>query len=96
MRLGSAEYRFPIKRIERGFMAPPLGVHQVHGSLFYDIGTTWKEDHEEKEYYRGYGLEVNVDSVLFYYLPVQFALGYAKGIDAGGEDQYYIRLGASF
>ena len=96
MRLGSAEYRFPIQRIERGFMAPPLGVDQVHGSLFYDIGTTWEEDNEEKHYYRGYGMEVNVDTVLFYYLPVQLAFGYAKGIDAGGEDKYYIRLGASF
>lgn len=96
MRLGSAEYRFPLARVERGQMAPPLGLDQVHAALFYDIGATWDKGTEPEHYYRGYGVELNFDTVFFYYATVQLSLGFAKGIDEGGERQMYIRVGAAF
>ncbi|MES0326917.1 MAG: hypothetical protein ABUK13_01890 [Gammaproteobacteria bacterium] len=96
MRLGSIEYRLPITRIERGFMAPPLGVDQLHATLFYEAGSTWDTGSDPTEYYRSTGIEFNVDTVLFYYLPVQLAIGYAKGLDLGGEEEWYLRLGAAF
>jgi outer membrane protein assembly factor BamA len=41
MVLASAEWRFPVARIERGFMAPPLAVHQAYGSVFAETGDAW-------------------------------------------------------
>lgn len=96
MRLGSIEYRLPIARIERGFMAPPLGVDQLHTTLFYEAGSAWDIGNDPTEYYRSTGIEFNVDTVLFYYLPVQLAIGYAKGLDLGGDEEWYLRLGAAF
>ena len=96
MRLGSIEYRLPITRIERGFMAPPLGIDQLHATIFYDAGSAWDAGSDPEEYYRSTGIELNVDTVLFYYLPIQLTAGYAKGLDLGGESEWYLQLGASF
>ena len=96
MRLGSIEYRLPITRIERGFMAPPLGIDQFHTTLFYEAGSAWDTGSDPIEYYRSSGVEFNIDTVLFYYLPVQLAIGYAKGLDLGGDSEWYLRLGAAF
>lgn len=96
MQLGSIEYRFPITRIERGFMAPPVGIDQLHTTLFYEAGNAWNTGSNPGEYYRSTGIEFNVDTVLFYYLPVNLAIGYAKGLDLGGEKEWYLRLGAAF
>lgn len=96
MRLGSVEYRLPVTRIERGFMAPPLGIDQIHTTLFYEAGAAWDTGSDPQEYYRSAGIEVNVDSVLFYYLPIQLSFGYAKGFDKGGDKEYYLRLGSAF
>jgi len=96
MRLGSAEYRFPLTRIERGFMAPPVGMHQIYGTLFYDIGATWDTGSEPEKHYRGAGLEMGFDVSLGYFLVINVTAGYAHGFDEGGEDQFYLRLGAAF
>ena len=96
MLLSSIEYRFPITRIERGFMAPPVGIDQLHTTLFYEAGNAWYTGSNPGEYYRSTGIEFNVDTVLFYYLPINLAIGYAKGLDLGGEKEWYLRLGAAF
>ena len=98
MRMASAEYRFPITRIERGALIPlaPVGIDQIHGSVFYDIGATWDTGSEPEHYYRGYGFEINMDIALLYWGVGTVSFGYAKGIDEGGEDLTYIRAGASF
>ena len=96
MRLGSIEYRLPITRIERGFMAPPLGVDQIHATVFYEAGSAWDTGSDPQEYYRSTGIEFNVDTVLFYYLPLNLAVGYAKGLDLGGDEEWYLRIGAAF
>lgn len=96
MRLASAEYRFPLVRIERGQMAPPIGMHQIHATLFYDVGATWDKGSEPEQYYRGSGIEINFDTAFFYFSVAQLSLGYAKGHDEGGEDQVYLRFGAAF
>ena len=96
MRLASAEYRFPLARIERGLMAPPVGLDKIHANVFYDLGAAWDQTSEPEHHYRSYGLEVNFDTVFIYNAKVQITLGYAQGIDEGGESQSYLRVGASF
>ncbi len=96
MALVSAEYRFPIRRVERGWMAPPLGLHQVFGQLFVDAGRAGNSIQSAKTY-TGIGAEIGADLTLFYTLPVRMQLGIAKGLDASiGGHQFYIRLGSSF
>ena len=96
MRLASLEYRFPITRIERGFMAPPLGIHQLHTTLFYEAGSAWDTGNDPDEYYRSAGIEFNTDATFFYFATLQIAVGYAKGLDLGGEERWYLRLGSAF
>ncbi|MDH5444793.1 MAG: hypothetical protein OEY52_04500 [Gammaproteobacteria bacterium] len=96
LRLASGEYRFPLGRLERGQMSPPLGLHQIHGSLFYEAGATWDKGTEPEHHYRSYGAELHFDTVFFYLFTAQITLGYAEGIDKGGESRSYLRLGASF
>ena len=96
MALVSAEYRFPIRRVERGWMAPPLGLHQVFGQLFVDAGRAGNSIQSAKTY-TGIGAELGADLILFYNLRARLQLGVAKGLDASiGGHQFYIRLGSSF
>jgi len=96
MRLASLEWRFPLMRVERGWMAPPIGLHQLHGALFTETGAAWYEGQEKDDYYSSYGVELKADTVLFYSLMARLSLGFAHGVDAIGEDQYYFRLGGGF
>lgn len=96
IRLASVEYRFPLARFERGAMAPPLGLHQLHGAVFTETGTAWNEGQPRDNYYSSYGAEFQVDTVLFYNFLLRMSLGYAHGVDDGGEEQVYLRLGSAF
>ena len=96
MALIEAEWRFPITLVERGFMAPPIGLHQVHGSLFYTGGEAWDQDGDIPGLRQGAGAEITAEIVLGYWLPLDLRLGFAKGFDEGGEEQVYLGVGTSF
>ncbi len=92
----SAEWRFPIQRVERGFMTPPLGLMQWSGAFFVDSGAAYDQDSADR-YFTGAGLEINADLNLFYMVPVRARLGYAHGFDNNiGDDRLYLSVGASF
>ncbi len=95
-RLISAEWRFPGQRIERGIMAPPLGIMQWSGALFAEAGAAYDGNSPDR-YYRSAGLEFNADLNLFYLVPVRARLGIAHGFDeAIGGTRAYVSLGSSF
>ena len=96
MALIEAEWRFPIGLIERGAMAPPLGVHQLHGKLFYNWGAAWDRPGSIPPLRRGAGAEITAQLVLGYWLPLDLRAGYALGFDAHGTEQIYLELGGSF
>ena len=96
MRLFETEWRFPIKLIERGMMAPPIGIHQIHGKLFYNWGEAWGKSEPMPSMRRGYGIEATTELILGYWLSLDVRIGYANGIDDGGEKQTYLELGTSF
>ncbi len=95
-RLGSLEWRFPIREVERAFRRPPLGLHRLSGNLFVDAGATWEHGGEPEEYRRGVGLELMADTNLFYLMDLDLRLGLAHGLDDGGETQVYLTLGSEF
>ena len=96
MLLTSVEYRFPIVRIEKGLMTPPIGIDSLFGQIFIDAARTGNDLHAAKTY-AGIGAELGGDMVAFYNLLVRMQLGYAKGLDdVIGGNQVYFRLGSSF
>ena len=98
MRLVSAEYRFPMWRIEHGWMSPPVGFNQIHGTLFYDIGGVWADNESEPTtYYDGVGFELNSELDLLYDFRFNVVLGFASGLDENlGRDKVYLRIGSQF
>ena len=96
MRKGGLELRLPTAQVERGWMAPPIGLDKVHTTLFTEAGAVWGTGNNPDSYYRSYGIELNIDTVLFYGMPMRFRLGTARGIDEGGENQSYLKLGGAF
>ena len=97
MRLFSAEYRFPIARIEHGWMVPPFGINQLHGTLFYDAGGIWFHGSGPDKYYAGAGFELDADLDVFYNVRLRTSLGFAKGLDETlGENKVYLRIGSQF
>jgi hypothetical protein len=96
MLLASAEWRFPVARIERGFMAPPMAIHQVSGSVFAETGEAWNTGRNPGDYSTGAGIEANAEVNLFYALAFHLRLGYAHGFADNGSNQVYLKLGSSF
>jgi len=97
MRLISAEYRFPIDRVEYGWMAPPIGINQFYGTLFYDAGGVWNTGSGPDHYYTGAGFELNADLDVFYNVRLHTTLGFARGFDDTlGENKVYLRVGSQF
>ena len=96
MALASAEWRFPVARIERGIMVPPLAIHQVYGSVFAETGDTWNTGRNPVDYSTGAGIEANAEANLFYGLAFHLRLGYAYGFADNGGSQVYLQLGSAF
>jgi len=94
MLLTSLEWRFPIQRVERGFMAPPIGLDHLAGTVFIDSGAAWNDG--ERDYRTGIGVEVDTGAVLLYLFPLDVRVGYAYGLDHGGGNRFYLNIGASF
>lgn len=99
MELGTAEYRFPLGRVERTAMAPPIGLRQWSGALFGSAGRAWDDDSGSRDWRRSIGAEAILDLNFGYQLlPVRARIGVARGLDeeAGGGTEAYLRLGAAF
>lgn len=92
----STEWRFPLRRFEYGFMAPPAGVHQLHGNIFFDAGAAWDTGAAKEFLRRGAGVELHTDTVLGYWITLDIHLGFARGMDEGGENQVYLGIGAAY
>lgn len=96
MQLFSGELRFPVVRVERGWMAPPLGLDHIRGKGFYDIGAAWSKGSGDKEYYAGIGTEATFALVIGYRIPLDVTIGFARGLDDDiGEDQVYVTVGGT-
>ena len=95
MQLLSAEWRFPFQRIERGVMAPPVGIMQWFGTVFAETGSVYQDSPDT--YYSSAGIEITADINVFYNLLLRTRVGYAHGFDSEiGEDRVYLKIGSSF
>lgn len=96
MALGVLEWRFPIALIERGFMAPPIGIYRLSGSVFVDGGDAWDEGKRPDRLSTAAGTEFTAELIVGYRVGLDLHLGYARGFNRGGENQIYLTLGGSF
>jgi hypothetical protein len=94
-RVGTLEWRVPLKDIDRHAMVPPLGLNRVAMNLFFDVGAAWARG-AEPDYHRGIGIELMSEIRLGYLFGADLRLGAAKGIDAPGTTKYYLTVGRSF
>lgn len=95
VQLLGAEWRFPLQRIERGIMTPPVGLMQWFGTVFVETGSAYYDSPET--YYTAAGAEIDADVNVFYAATLRVSLGYAHGFDDDiGEDLVYLRIGSSF
>jgi hypothetical protein len=94
-RIGSVEWRVPLRDIDRHAMVPPIGVNRVSVNLFYEVGDAWPRG-GTPDYHRSVGIEVMSEIRLGYLFGAQFRLGFARGNDEGGETVAYFRTGRSF
>jgi len=94
--LGSAEYRFPVWKMERGMGNLPVFFNQVHGALFVDCGDSFDEGFDADRLKVGLGAELRFDLTLIYAIPITGRLGLAWGKDEGGITALYAELGTSF
>lgn len=93
--LTSIEWRFPLLHVEKGIMAPPLGIMKHSGRLFADMGSSWF-DNQQKKSLRSFGAEWLIDLNIFYNFTPQIRFGYAQGLDEGGDEYYYLKVGGAF
>ena len=91
----TGEWRFPLQRLEKGIMAPPIGIMQWFGTVFAETGSAYQDSPDT--YYSSAGFELTADVNLFYNLTLSTRVGYAHGFDKDiGENRLYLKIGSSF
>jgi hypothetical protein len=91
----TAEYRFPIWRVQKGRSTWPIFFDNLSGSVFYEAGSAaqdWRSLREMNPA-QSAGLELNNDWRVFYALPLRITLGIAKNITPQNGTSYYLAFG---
>jgi hypothetical protein len=91
----TAEWRMPLRDIDRHWVSPPLGMNRLSMNLFMDVGAAWQRG-ASPDYRRGFGVEFMVEPRFGYVFGLQARAGVARGIDEGGSTRWYLRVGRSF
>lgn len=88
------EYRFPIYWIERGIGTMPLFFQNIAGKVFFDIGTGYNQftDLKNPTILKGAGLELSLQTLCFYQIPIQFTCGVASDLKQAQITQIYFEL----
>jgi hypothetical protein len=73
----NVDYRVPLWRIERGLGTLPAFFRTVHAAAFVDVGHAWSDRFDSGDVSRAAGLELSLDTVLGYNLPLTFTGGVA-------------------
>jgi hypothetical protein len=92
----SLEYRFPLFEVQRGLDILPIYLSQVHGTVFYDVGTAGSD-----KTFATNGLRHGIGFELLGQVSVATPLsdlraGLAYGLSPGGSLQPYVGIGGSF
>ena len=98
--LGSLEYRFPLKRVERkiGYRSASIFLEQVFGTLFLEAGQTWYNTMFPglEGFNISFGGEVGFRLKSRYAEPLTLAIGVGKAVTQTFPARFYARIGLSF
>jgi hypothetical protein len=94
-RIGSLEWRVPLKDVDRHAMVPPVGLNRLSMNAFLDVGAAWPRG-GEPDYRSGIGLELMSEIRVGYLFGADLRLGVARGLDEEGKTTAYLRIGRSF
>jgi hypothetical protein len=72
----NADYRVPLRWVERGAGTWPVFLRAIHGAVFVDRGAAW-DSSRDQHWRTSFGAELSADVVLGYWLPVTVASGVA-------------------
>jgi Tol biopolymer transport system component len=90
----SLEYRLPLGYPENGPLYGFTFFDRLWGALFFDCGNATYGRAAEMTLKRGVGAEINIDwSTFWSYYLFSFKFGYAKGLDSGGTESFYLNIG---
>jgi hypothetical protein len=91
---GTLEYRTPLFYPMHGAGTLPFFFEKVHGALFLDAGEVWDDSRRfaADRLQVGAGVEARLDLTVGYWVKVTPALGFARGLRAGGENQVYLTI----
>ena len=92
--LVTLEWRVPISDVDRHLMVPPVGVNRISMSVFTEAGAAW--DNAPQHWYKSAGVELLYEARAGYLLGAQLRIGVARGFEAPGRTEGYVRLGRSF
>ncbi|OGF67033.1 MAG: hypothetical protein A2Y62_10780 [Candidatus Fischerbacteria bacterium RBG_13_37_8] len=93
--MSNLEYHAPLFNFERGKGNIPVFLQKLHISFFMDFA---KARSFQNIWFtkKSYGIEASLDMTLAYELNASISAGYAKGIDAGGINQFYLYFSSDF
>ena len=94
-RLGTVEWRMPLKDVDRHGMVPPVGLNRVALNLFYELGDAWARG-ASPGYHHSFGAELMSEIRVGYLAGADLRIGVANGADEGGKATAYLRIGRSF
>lgn len=83
--LAGAEYRLPVRNVERGQGSLPFFFRRFHAAVFFEAGNAWDGTFHHSDLKRSIGAEARFDLTLAYVLPATLRLGIAAGLDEEGE-----------
>jgi len=99
----SAEYRFPLLLVNRGWGTFPLHVDRITGSLFADAGNAWGPELGVRGYQNprrstlaSVGAEVTSEVLALWAAPLRIRTGVGVPLVQGSGARVYVRLGLAF
>jgi outer membrane protein assembly factor BamA len=90
--VANADYRVPLRRIDRGIGTWPIFFRSVHAAMFADVGKVW-DDGAWGELHGALGAELSVDTVVGFVLPVTFTAGVAWKRGAPAQPRPVVAFG---
>lgn len=96
--LGTLEYRLPLFDIDRGLATLPAFLRRVKAAVFTDWGQAGTEPlgFMPDDFLRSVGAELITEALIGWKQPFSLRMGYAWGLDDGGEGLMYFYLGSWF
>lgn len=87
---GTAEYRFPLVNVERGYRTWPIYLRQIHSDCFIDYRHYFDKELMEKDA-GSCGIELIFDFMVIYNLPMSVTFGYAHPLEVE-KDEFSSKL----